>query len=235
MVKYNSLDAYLKDKRKELDATRAEELKLEEKARNAAKASTSTSEGVVSEDPFLSHNLERKLRIALDFAKSMARSIHTAIYNSSVFRSEPGCEGCCAELNMKNTSFLLSTLRMLPKCPSRNAQGHGNEWMANSHRFSEAQLPPQGSAPEAGYGVAQHCPQADDAALDHDLTSNSNKSEVCGPWTVGACPSHASLSLMARVTLCRCLTGQLRRQTTRMLQSLPWILAHMPLCDAHVV
>jgi hypothetical protein len=85
--------------------------------------------------------LERKLQIALNCAKSLVDSTNTAIHNSCVLKSEPGCKQCSAELDMKNTSLLLSTLDELPRCPDKSD---------GSRRFKSPRMAPEGSAPDAG-------------------------------------------------------------------------------------
>ena len=87
--------------------------------------------------------LERKLQIALNCAKSLVDSTNTAIHNSCVLKSEPGCKQCSAELDMKNTSLLLSTLDELPRCLGTNDR---------SRRFESPRMAPEGSAPDAGGG-----------------------------------------------------------------------------------
>ena len=207
-----SVEAFLSLNRQSLDAQRARERKLEEDAEAASQGKKKMKAS--GPDPFLGHNLERKLGIALECALNLAKLINRAIYNSAVLKSEPGCERCSDEqLNMENTSFLLSTLRKLPGCPGRADKG--NEWMGKeSMRFTAPHAPPLGSAPDAGHGAA---PPADGPRGDAEHpVSDTRESEVC--WRKssalprGSCaPAQAAPDLARRSQRTRQSSDQARR------------------------
>jgi hypothetical protein len=140
-----------------LDAKRAEELKLEEiqRAKLAAEAKPAARKKQRSEtdpDPFLGHNVERKLHIGLELALTLAKNIHTTVQNSAPLATEPGCEGDLdTTYEPANSSFLLSVLRQLAPCPGRT--GTHQWWMTKDavrlHKTQLQAVPPEGSAPEA--------------------------------------------------------------------------------------
>jgi hypothetical protein len=114
--------------------------------------------------------LERKLHIALNCAKSLVSSTNMGVHNSNVLKSEPGCETCSAELNMKNTSLLLSTLGQLPQCPGATDR---------SRRFEYPHKAPIGSAPVAGAAAG---PAGDAAArAAGETAATADKDRAPGP------------------------------------------------------
>ena len=179
-----SLEAYLeeKDVRESLDKKRAEEIRQERQRSKKGKAYETPA---MEADPFLDHNVERKLWIGLNCALTLAESIHKEVINSAPLATEPGCEDV-QDITFKtdNASFLLSVLRQLPNCPGRNSKVH-EWWMGKGAvRLPLAQqraAPPEGSAQKAGEANLMHPREAghgDGAAP---------KVRV-GAWCTSSCP-----------------------------------------------
>lgn len=160
----DSLKQYLMDNRKSIAEMRKQEKKLE----NSSEAQHKTKRQKLSQtggpDPFLNHNIERRLWIAHDFALDLFKIIHTGVLNTSPFQSEPGCKDYSATCELKDISFLLSVLSRVPPCPGRTTR-----WMGDTAlRFPKAHLPPEGSAPDSEHDKVR------------ELEPHSPDSEVCG-------------------------------------------------------
>ena len=160
-------------------------------------------------DPFLDHNVERKLRIGLDLALYVSKTIHEKVENSAPLATEPGCDCLDTQYKPHNSSLLLSVLRKLAPCPGRTGQQH-KWWMGKTAvRLHAAQLravPPEGSAPEAGATQAGHgdgaAPPVDvqgsDAAEHCSSDPNPDASKVCGQLVRVLVPAWL---------MCRCTGG----------------------------
>ena len=114
-------------------------------------------------DPALDDDLELKLWMGLHILKALARKIHNGVLNTCFLATETGCEHYAEELNMKNTSLLVSVPRKLEPYPSRTGC---NSWMGtNAMRFYELQrgaVPAEGAAPPAVKGGAVAAPATSD-------------------------------------------------------------------------
>lgn len=102
-------------------------------------------------DPALDDDLEDRLWIGLGILKALARRIHVGVLNSSFLATEPGCTNYCEDLNMANTSLLVSVPRKLEPYPGRHGDTKG--WMGpKAVRFYQEQrgtVPAEGAAPAA--------------------------------------------------------------------------------------
>lgn len=102
-------------------------------------------------DPALDDDLEDRLWIGLGILKALARRIHVGVLNSSFLATEPGCTNYCEDLNMVNTSLLVSVPRKLEPYPGRHGDTKG--WMGRKAvRFYQEQrgtVPAEGAAPAA--------------------------------------------------------------------------------------
>ena len=107
-------------------------------------------------DPALDDDLEDRLWIGLGILKALARRIHVGVLNSSFLATEPGCAHYCEDLNMVNTSLLVSVPRKLEPYPGRHGDTKG--WMGRKAvRFYQEQrgtVPAEGAAPAAAAATA---------------------------------------------------------------------------------